>query len=117
LIALAFLITGIVMEGVFLIISKTIIHDLLEVFPEDQNLCADFANGLFTACFSLDQLIAPLVGSFLNMYLGYANTGACFSVLILMVFFVGYWIIQYYMRKKGSYDEMNEEGKIQDGCN
>ena len=108
LIAVAFLATGIVMEVVFLIITKKLINDLYEVFPEDKNLCADFANGLFTACFGMDQLVAPIFGSMLNIYLGYENSGACFSLLILMVFFIGYWVTQSLMKTR-KYEEMSEE--------
>ena len=115
LIALAFLATGIVMEVVFLIISKKLINDLQEVFPEDKNLCSDFANGLFTAGFGMDQLVAPIGGSILNIYLGYENSGACFSLLILMVFFIAYWITQFFMGTIGNekkFIEMSEEIEI-----
>ncbi len=104
---IAFFVSGIVAEVVFLIITKVIIHELLNVFPGDKNLCGDFANGLFTACLSLDQLIGPIVGAILNDYIGYIRTGS-FFVIFLLSFFVPYWVLQF-MKPKMEYNEMLEE--------
>ena len=79
------------MEVIFLIMMRVIIEDLLRVFPGEKELCTDFANGLFTACFTLDQLIAPIVGSCLNSALGYARTGSCYGLMV-MGYFAVYWV-------------------------
>lgn len=106
LIGIAFLIAGIAIEVIFLIITKALINDLLQVFPGEKELCADFANGLFTASFTLDQFLAPLVGDVLNETVGYDRTGFCYSTACLM-FFIVYWAV---MRKaKNNYDNMVEE--------
>jgi len=105
LIGFAFLVAGTAMEVIFLIMTKVMISDLLEVFPEEKELCTDFANGLYLACFTLDQLFAPLVGSILNSYLGYASTGTCYA-LIALIFFLLYWI---FIGRKPDYDHMVEE--------
>ncbi len=104
---IAFFVSGIVFEVVFLIITKIIIHELLKVFPTEKNLCGDFANGLYTACFSLDQLIGPIAGAILNNYIGYDRTGSCFVIFLLM-FFVPYWVIRC-LKTKMTYNEMTEE--------
>ena len=106
LIGLSFLVAGTAMEVIFLIITKLMITELLEVFPGDNELCADFANGMYTACFTLDQFFAPMTGSILNTYLGYSRTGTCYAI-IAFVNFLLYW--SFIKKKNGNYDNMAEE--------
>ena len=97
------------MEVIFLIIIKTFILEILEVFLGEKELCADFANGLYTACFTLDQLVASIYGSILNNYLGYSRTGTCYALFALF-YFILYWT---FIRKKNYvYDNMIDEEEI-----
>lgn len=91
LIGISFFVAGLAMEVIFLIMMRVIIEELLRVFPGEKELCSDFANGMFTACFTLDQLIAPIVGSSLNSALGYPRTGTCYGLMVLGYFAV-YWV-------------------------
>ena len=109
--SIAFFIVGIVIEITFLILTKKLIKELTFVFPEDHKLCADFANGLYTACFSLDQMFGPIVGSILSLYMGYERSVSIFAI-VLLGFFIFYWITNC-KRNKSAYDEMKEE-KIED---
>jgi len=112
LIGFSFLVAGTAMEVIFLIITKVMITELLEVFPEDKELCADFANGLYTACFTLDQFVAPMTGSVLNNYLGYARTGTCYA-MITLIYFLLYWA--FIGKKPSNYDNMVEEKEEERG--
>lgn len=93
LIGIAFFVVGFSLDVIFINLTKILIDDLLEVFPEETELCSDFANGLYFTGFNLDEFIGPIFGGVINFYLGYERIGTIFS-LILLVFFVNYWIFK-----------------------
>lgn len=101
LIAFAFLFAGTTMEIIFLIVTKVMVTELLEVFPGENELCIDFANGMFIAAFTSDQFFATVVGGVLNDLVGYSRTGVCYSIITLS-YFIFYWIIN--KERKISYD-------------
>lgn len=107
----SFLVVGAAVEVIFLIVTKVLRIELLVVFPGENELCADFANGLYLACYTLDEMLAPMTGSLLNNVLGYSRTGGFYSLLAL-VYFVAYWS---FTRKitEGGYDNMVEEKKVE----
>lgn len=107
----SFLVVGAAVEVIFLIVTKVLRIELLVVFPGENELCADFANGLYLACYTLDELLAPMTGSILNNYLGYERTGGFYGILAL-VYFVVYWSFTRKITEEG-YDNMVEEKKIE----
>lgn len=106
IVSFSFILAGISMEVIFLIISKEIINELLVVFPNEKELCSDFATGMYTACFTLDQFFGPLLGSFLNFYFGYQRS-CTFLALLSLPFFTVYWVI--FRLKKKDYHKEEEE--------
>ena len=110
LIGVAFLAAGIAMEVIFLIIIKIFIKELLKVFPGENELCTDFANGLYMSCYTLDQFVAPIVGSSLESILGYDRTGMCYG-MISLTYFVIYWVWRKGEEEK--YENMVEEEETQ----
>ena len=106
----SFLVVGAAVEVIFLIVTKVLRIELLVVFPGENELCADFANGLYLACYTLDELLAPMTGSLLNNFLGYARTGGFYGVKAL-VYFAVYWSFTRKITEEG-YDNMVEEKKI-----
>jgi len=90
IIGISFFVVGVAIEVIFLIITKILINELGEVFHGEKELCADFANGLFVGCFTLDQFVAPYFGSFINDYMGYERTGTFFA-LLASFYFSAYW--------------------------
>ena len=109
LIGISFFFAGIAMEVIFLIVTKSLIFEILEVFPGEKELCGDFANGMYTACFTLDQFVAPIYGSILNDYLGYSRTGTCYAMFALF-YFILYWT--FIEKKNNVYDNMIDEEEI-----
>ena len=110
-IGVSFLVVGAAVEVIFLIVTKVLRIELLVVFPGENELCADFANGLYLACYTLDELLAPMTGSLLNNYLGYARTGGVYGIMAL-VYFAVYWSFTRKIADEG-YDNMVEEKKIE----
>lgn len=106
LISFALVFSGLGMESIFIISTKVLINDLMEVFPEEKELCADFANGLFTASYTLDQFFGPILGYFLNDLVGYENSGLYYSIFCL-IFCIIYWSIR--KTQKNDYNQMVEE--------
>ena len=78
---------GLAIEVIFLIITKKLINELLEVFPLDKELCTDFANGLFTSGYTFDQFLGPITGSLMNNYFGYNRTGTIYAIFSLFIFY------------------------------
>lgn len=79
----------------------------MEIFPGEKELCSDFANGMFTACFSLGQFIAPYFSNFANNYMGYERTGTFFA-FIFSIYFCAYWM---FSDEKTNYKTMIEENE------
>lgn len=107
IIGISFFVVGIAIEVIFLIITKILINELLDVFPGEKELCADFANGMFVASFTLDQFLGPYFGSFVNEYMGYERTGTFFAMMI-SVYFCLYWNLT---GKTREYNTMVEEAE------
>lgn len=111
LVGAAFSFVGFAIEIIFLIVTKQLILDLLLVFPNEKTLCSDFANGIYTACFSLDQFLGPIVGNFLNSIFGYERTGSFYS-LILIIFMIIYWGIM--RNEENPYEDLVEEEEVKE---
>ena len=109
-VSFAFILAGISIEIIFLIISKEIINELLFVFPNEKELCSDFATGMYTACFTLVQFFGPLLGSFLNMYFGYQRS-CTFLAFLILPFFTVYWLI---FRLKTTEDNQKKEDETEE---
>lgn len=93
LIGISLFIVGFSLDIIFINLTKILIDDLLEVFPEETDLCSDFANGLYFAGFNLDEFVGPIFGGLIYHYMGYESIGTIYS-LVLLVFFVNYWIFK-----------------------
>ena len=110
LIGISFTIVAMAVQIIFLILCQILIDELLDIFPGEKKLCADFANGLFICLWSIDELFGPLVGGALTGYFGY-DRSATLLALITFIYFVFYWL---FIGNKKSYHNLNEEKEVTD---